>query len=125
MQYFSLLPNVFVGEGITDDEPYRYRLVKNLFRRTKVREDLDQYVTLLEARVIPLGMRPEELALQVLGDPFLDWIILMVNNITDVYSEWPMTEERLLNYVNSKYAEPDGIHHYETVEAKFLSLIHI
>ena len=60
MQYFSLLPNVFVGEGITDDEPYRYRLVKNLFRRTKVRQDLDQYITLLETRIIPDGMRPEE-----------------------------------------------------------------
>ena len=78
MQYFSLLPNVFVGEGITDDEPYRYRLVKNLFRRTKVREDLSQYITLLESRIIPDGMRPEEIALQALGDPFLDLSLIHI-----------------------------------------------
>ena len=103
MQYFSLLPNVFVGEGITDDEPYRYRLVKNLFRRTKVRQDLDQYITLLETRIIPDGMRPEEVSLQALGSPYLDWILLMVNEITDVYEQWPRSEERLLSYVQNKY----------------------
>ena len=123
MQYFSLLPNVFVGEGITDDEPYRYRLVKNLFRRTKLREDLDQYITLLETRIIPNGMRPEEVALQTLGDPYLDWILLMVNEVTDVYEQWPRSEERLIHYVQSKYDLPDGIHHYETVEAKYNNVV--
>ena len=123
MQYFSLLPNVFVGEGITDDEPYRYRLVKNLFRRTKLREDLDQYITLLETRIIPDGMRPEEVSLQALGSPYLDWILLMVNEVTDVYEQWPRSEERLLNYVQEKYDLPDGIHHYETVEAKYNNVV--
>ena len=118
MQYFSLLPNVFVGEGITDDEPYRYRLVKNLFRRTKVRQDLDQYITLLETRIIPDGMRPEEVSLQALGSPYLDWILLMVNEITDVYEQWPRSEERLLDYVQKKYDLPDDVHHYETVEIR-------
>ena len=47
--YFSYFPNTYVGEGVNQDEPYRYRLVKNIFRRVKVREDLDQYVTAFEA----------------------------------------------------------------------------
>ncbi len=115
MQYFSLLPNVFVGEGITDDEPYRYRLVKNLFRRTKIREDLDQYITLLETRIIPDGMRPEEVSLQALGNTYLDWILLIVNEITDLYEQWPRSEERLLSYVQNKYNLPDVVHYYETV----------
>ena len=34
--YFTYFPNVYVGEGITDDEAYRYRLVKNIFRRVKL-----------------------------------------------------------------------------------------
>ena len=49
MAFFSYLPNVYVGEGIKDDEDFKYRLVKNIFRRAKTRADLDQYVTLLEA----------------------------------------------------------------------------
>ena len=30
--YFSYFPNVYIGEGITDDENFKYRLVKNIFR---------------------------------------------------------------------------------------------
>ena len=49
MSYFSYFPNVYVGEGISDSENYKYRLVKNIFRRVKVREDLDKYFTQFEA----------------------------------------------------------------------------
>jgi|TARA_B100001113_G_scaffold273147_1_gene227821 hypothetical protein len=119
MKYFDLLPNVYVGEGITDDEAYKYRLAKNIFRRTQTRADLAQYITLMEAFIIPNGERPERLAQAVLGNAYLDWIILLVNNITDVYSQWPKTEEVLREHVNNEYADPDAIHHYETVEAKY------
>ena len=47
--YFSYFPKVYVGEGISDDENFKYRLVKNIFRRVKSREDLAQYSTLFEA----------------------------------------------------------------------------
>ena len=43
MSYFKYFPNVYVGEGVTDDEGYKYRLVKNIFRRVKVRADLEKY----------------------------------------------------------------------------------
>ena len=119
MKYFDLLPNVYVGEGITDDESYKYRLAKNIFRRVQTRADLNQYITLMEAFVIPNGERPERLAQAVLGNAYLDWIILLVNNITDVYEQWPKTEEVLREHVQTVYANPDGIHHYETVEAEF------
>ena len=89
MSYFSFFPNVYVGEGISDNENYRYRLVKNIFRRVKVREDLDQYVTQFEAYSIREGDTPESLARVFLGDGHLDWVILMVNNITDFYEQWP------------------------------------
>ena len=42
MAYFSHLPNVYVGKGITDDdESFNYQLVKNLFRRIIIREDIE------------------------------------------------------------------------------------
>ena len=28
MAYFSFLPNVFVGKGVSDNEAFKYRLVK-------------------------------------------------------------------------------------------------
>ena len=37
----------------------------------------------------------------------------MVNDITDRYHEWPLKEQQFNTYVNEKYTNPDGVHHYE------------
>ena len=101
MAYFQQFPNVYVGEGVKDDEPFKYRLIKNLFRRVKAREDLDQYTTLFEVYEIRDGETPSILAQKFFSDPFYDWVILLVNNITDVYSQWPKDNEGLSDYVNN------------------------
>ena len=119
MAYFSYLPNVYVGEGIKDDEDYKYRLVKNIFRRAKTRADLDQYITLMEAYELAEDETPAQVALTAYGDPYLDWIVLLTNNIIDVYEEWPKNLIDLQNFCRAKYAEPDGLHHYETQEALY------
>ena len=38
---------------------------------------------------------------------------MIVNNITDRYHEWPMSGNQFLDYVNEKYSNPEGTHHYE------------
>ena len=55
--YFSYFPNVYVGEGVKDDET-KYRLVKNIFRKARAREDLNKYTTLFEAYEIEDGETP-------------------------------------------------------------------
>ena len=45
-----------------------------------------------------------------------NWIVLMVNDITDRYHQWPMSTPQFLDYINDKYDNPDGIHHYETTQ---------
>ena len=114
--YFSYFPNTYVGEGVNQDEPYRYRLVKNIFRRVKVREDLDQYVTAFEAYSIRDTDTPSSLANILYGDSKLDWVILLVNNIIDFYEQWPKNNEDLYAYVLEKYANEEAVHHYETNE---------
>ena len=102
--YFSYFPNVYVGEGVSESEAYRYRLVKNIFRRVKVREDLDQYVTSFEAYSIRDIDTPSSLAYKAYQDSKLDWVILLVNNITDFYEQWPKNNEDLLKYTIENYA---------------------
>ena len=115
MAFFSYLPNVYVGEGIKDDEDFKYRLVKNIFRRAKTRADLDQYVTLLEAYEVGEDETPANIALAFFNDPFLDWMVLMVNNITDVYEEWPKKINDLQEYTRKKNSDPHSIKHNKTV----------
>ena len=50
------------------------------------------------------------------GDPNLHWIVMYVNNITDRYHQWPLTTPQFLAFLNDKYSNPDGLHHYEITQ---------
>jgi hypothetical protein len=115
--YFSYFPNVYVGEGVRDDEAFKYRLVKNIFRKVRARPDLNQYTTLFESYSIETGETPSMIASRLFDDSFLDWTILLINDIVDVYEEWPKNQNQLVDYVNEKYSgKSDSIHHWETNE---------
>ncbi len=114
MAYFSHLPDCYIGKGIDDDESFNYQLVKNLFRRISIRDDLNKYITMFEVQTLPDGLKPFEVAKRVTGDEGLDWLILILNNITDIYNQWPKKEEDLAKYVLEKYGSYDEVHHYET-----------
>lgn len=121
--YFSYFPNVYVGEGVADEEAFKYRLVKNIFRKVKPRSDLSRFTTLFEAYEIESGETPSTLAQKFFNDPFLDWAILLINDIIDVYEEWPKEQDQLETFVNTKYGDPDGIHHYETNEVLYNNVV--
>ena len=59
------------------------------------------------------GDTPESLAHKMYGDSELHWVILITNDITDRYHQWPMYEQQFNTYINEKYDNPDGVHHYE------------
>ena len=61
------------------------------------------------------------MAFEVYGDPNLDWVVLLSNNIVNVQSEWPLSQADFFAYVTNKYDEEtlySGIHHYESREVK-------
>ena len=62
------------------------------------------------------GETPEMIAHKLYGDSELHWIILLINEVTDRYHQWPMSGMQFLDYLNDKYDNPDGIHHYETTQ---------
>jgi len=98
-----------------------YIAVKNLFKRGKLREDIFQELAFFEKYQIEGDDRPDIVANEVYGDPTLDWVILTCNNITDVYSEWPMNNDIFNTYLLEKYGSYDAldnVHHYESNEVK-------
>ena len=115
--YFSYLPNVYVGQEESDGR-LGYRLIKNMFRRGYLDPIIEKYITAFETFYITDNMRPDELANKVYGDPNLDWVVLMVNNIIDPYTQWPKNTTDLNNYIEETYENPDAIHHWETNEVK-------
>ncbi len=125
MSYFSYFPKVYIGEGIKDDESFKYRLMRNIGRRVKLRDEMVDKVTAFEQYTIGTQETPWMLANTLYGNGHLDWCILLANNITDFYSQWPKEERDLMEYAAEIYDDPDAIHHYETQEILYNDIIFI
>ena len=110
--YFESFPTIIYdanGDGTFKD-------VKNLLRRVGLRTLVKTNVLLFDTYEVKEGETPEMIAHKLYGDSNLPWIILMINEVTDRYHQWPMTVPQFLDFINDKYDNPDGIHHYETTQ---------
>ena len=120
-KYFTNLPNLlYPSLDPEKNSLFDYDEVKNLFRRFYIREDLLQDVTFFLKYEISDGERPDNVAEKVYNDPLLDWVILITNNIIDVYEEWPLDDKTFYEVLNRKYPNQsylDTIYH-ETTEVK-------
>tara|TARA_B110000444_G_scaffold134253_1_gene126091 strand:+ start:255 stop:797 length:543 start_codon:yes stop_codon:yes gene_type:complete len=114
MSYFDKFPLMAydtVGKG-------DYKLVTNILKRVKLRSNLKNGLMIFDKYDIVSGENPEDIAFKYYGDAELHWVILMTNNITDRFYEWPMTQPAFDNFLTDKYGagNEDVIHHYETVK---------
>ena len=120
MTYFRELPNLNYQSTSSDRSSSRdYVVVKNIFRRAKLRDDLKYIFTSLVDYYIKDGVRPDQVADNVYGDPELDWVVLTSANIINVRDEWPLDSYEIYNYSLNKYGNDlNQIRHYETTEVK-------
>jgi len=122
MTYFKELPNLEVvnttSNQVSIDETL---IVKNLFKRAKLRTDIESIITGFEYYTIEENERPDQVAQKIYRDPELDWVILITNNIINVQNDWPISKSSFDNYLIEKYGSEEAlqeIHHYETLELK-------
>ena len=94
----------------------RFKDVTNLLRRVGMRTKLKTNTFLYDTYDVKEGETPEMIAHKLYGNSELHWIILLVNEVTDRYHQWPMSGMQFLDFLNDKYDNPDGIHHYETTQ---------
>ena len=111
--YFSFFPKGtydLAGDG-------NEKVVTNLMARVKIRSKVLDEAMLYDLYDIPEGDTPEITALKHFGSPMYHWVILLTNNISDRYYDWPLTTYEFENYINDKYTNPDGVHHYEITQS--------
>ena len=107
--HFPLIPYDSVGDG-------KFKLVTNLLKRVAVRSKVKTNVLVFDTYDVRMGETPEEIADKLYNDPELHWVVLLMNDITDRYHQWPMYEQQFNTYLNEKYDNPDGVHHYEIAQ---------
>ena len=120
MTYFRELPNLnYQSTALDRSSSEDYVQVKNIFRRAKLRDDLKYVFTSLVDYYIGDGIRPDQVADNIYGDPELDWVVLTSANIINVRDEWPLDSGEMYNYALNKYGNDlNQIRHYETTEVK-------
>ena len=59
---------------------------------------------------------PESVSEQFYGDQKYYWIILLFNNVKDRFYDWSITQDQFEKYVNDKYSDINGVHHYEVAQ---------
>ena len=116
MAYFTHLPDVMVRtSSYRQNNVDPYKLAKNLFRRIKVRERLQDVILGFDQYTIRVNERPDQVAYKKYGNMGYDWVVLLCNNIINVYDEWPLSEDELERYIDSTYEEDaDSVHHWVT-----------
>ena len=118
MAYFQELPNISYPSLLPQSNKAEDRIeVKNIFKRAKLRDDVEQAITAFNYYQIEDGMRPDMVAERLYNDPELDWVVLTSNNITNVRDQWPLSHNDLYEHMLEKYGSETnirGISHYET-----------
>ena len=120
MGYFRELPNLLYPSFLPEKtSSLDFIEVKNIFRKVKLRDDLQTNFTLFNKYQIPMNARPDTVAEELYGSPNFDWVVLTTAGILNVRNEWPLSNRDLYNYCNDKYGESlNSTRFFETTEVK-------
>ena len=114
MSYFKRFP--LMVYDMKDDG--NYKLLPDILRRVRQRNAIKQGQFVFDNYDVVDGEKPEDVAYKWFGDAQLHWVILLTNNITDRYYQWPMNQPQFAEFLTDKYGagNEDAVHHYEVTQ---------
>ena len=120
--YFRQVPDFdYVNRDSDGKSIGDYQVVKNLFKRVKIRPDILENLAYFTQYKIQGDDRPDNVAFEIYGDESFDWLVMLANNIMNVQTEWPMSQAAFNDFLIKKYGDiekANNIHHYETRQMK-------
>ena len=93
---FPIIPYDSIGN-------YNFKEVTNLLRRVRLRAKVKANTMLFDTYDVKDGEAPEMIADKLYDSTELHWVVLMVNDITDRFHQWPMNWSQFNQYVTGKY----------------------
>jgi len=107
--YFSQFP-IIEYDSVGDGE---VKTVTHLLKRVAIHSKAKSVTALYDTHNVRTGETPEMIAHKYYGDAEYHWVILMINNITDRYHQWPMNTRQFLAHLDVRYDNVNATHHYE------------
>ena len=122
MSYFKHFPNILYQSPLSHkDSSGDFIAVKNIFRRTKLRDYLQGSVSVFNKYIIEDGERPDTISELLYGSPQYDFVVVLTAGITNINHQWPIQDFQVYDVALAKYGSEtkmNEVHHYETFEIK-------
>ena len=114
MPYFSYLPTILydpIGDGTA-------KLATNIMSRVRVRTNMKKEIIMLDPYNVKENETPEIVADKHHGSTDYHWIVMLLNDISDVNHDWVKSTRQLQKFLLDKYTEAQLIetHHYEVYQ---------
>jgi hypothetical protein len=107
--YFQSFPYTLY----TLDNRQSIQLIANFLLRTKIDDTVKNNIGVFDEYDVMDGETPEIVADKFYKNPSLHWLVLQYNDIIDPRFDWPMSTNNLNRFIEGKYGDVNGIHHYE------------
>ena len=107
--YFEQFPVIYY-DAVGNSDP---KVVTHLLKRVALHSKASETVALFDTYDVRNGETPEMIAHKYYDDAEYHWVILLVNNITDRYHQWPMNTRQFLSHLAERYDNVNAVHHYE------------
>ena len=111
------LPDLLYNFGPSSVDP-KFLVTKNIWRRAELLREYKTSLAMFNEYVVMNGERPEDIALKFYNNPFYNWVLLVINDITNFHEQWPRSTQQLQEYAAAKYDNPTATKDYVTYEVK-------
>ena len=122
MSYFKHFPNILYQSPLSHkDSSGDFIAVKNIFRRTKLKDYLQGSVSVFNKYIIEDGERPDTVSELLYGSSQYDFVVVLTAGITNINHQWPIQDFQVYDVALAKYGSEtkmNEVHHYETFEVK-------
>ena len=115
MSYFVNFPTLMYDPISTGDNA---KLVTNILKRVRMRANMKKNVVMLDQNDIKENETPEIVADKHHVSSHYHWVVMLLNNISDVHHDWPKSTRQIQKYISTKYtsAQLEEVHHYEIAQ---------
>ena len=111
MSYFNYFSTILYDPVGSDNA----KLVTDIMSRVRVRTEMKKEIIMLDPYDVKENETPEIIADRHHGSPYYHWIVMLLNNISDINHDWVKSTRQIQTYLSDKYsvAQLTEPHHYE------------
>ena len=111
MSYFENFQKILY-DPVGNNNP---KLMTNIMKRVRMRANMKKEVVMLDPYDVQENETPEIVADKHHGSPYYHWVVMLLNDISDVNHDWVKSTRQLQKYLTDKYTvtQLSEAHHYE------------